>query len=74
MFNAYFKTPKGIDATRELVFVAAMAGHACHRAVIAQHGKNTEVTTKEGKKFFSETILTITFWRINLAWYRFVWL
>lgn len=52
MFNAYFKTPKGIDATRELVFVAAMAGHACHRAVIAQHGKNAEVTTKEGKKFF----------------------
>ncbi|MBO6129114.1 MAG: hypothetical protein J6P79_09480 [Pseudobutyrivibrio sp.] len=52
MFNAYFKTPKGIDATMELVFVAAMAGHACHRSVIAQHGKIAEVTTKDGRKFY----------------------
>ncbi len=52
MFNAYFTTPKGIDAIQELIFVAAMAGHACHRAVIAQHGKAAEVTTKEGKKFY----------------------
>ena len=52
MFNAYFKTPKGIDATQELVFVAAVAGHACHRAVIAQHGKVAEVTTKDGRKFY----------------------
>ena len=52
MITHYFTTPRGVDATKALIFTASLAGHACHRAVIAEHGTFAEVTTKDGRKFY----------------------
>ena len=52
MFKAYFNTTRGMDATKALIFTSALAGYACHQAVIAEHGKFVKVTTKDGKNFY----------------------
>lgn len=52
MFKAFFKTPKGIDIRRALVFTAALAGHACLQAVKANNGSFAVVETEDGKRFF----------------------
>ncbi len=52
MFKAFFKTPKGIDIRRALIFTAALAGHACHQAVKAEKGSFAVVTTEDGKRFY----------------------
>lgn len=52
MFKAYFNTPRGVDATKALIFTSALAGYACHQAVIAEGGSFVEVTTKDDKKFY----------------------
>ena len=52
MFKAYFNTSRGVDATKALIFTSALAGYACHQAVIAENGSFVEVTTKDNKKFY----------------------
>ncbi len=52
MFKAYFNTPKGLDATKALIFTSALAGFSCHKAVEANHEKFMRVTTNEGKNYY----------------------
>lgn len=52
MFRHYFSTPQGVDLRRALVFTAALAGHACHRAVKAEKGTFAVVTDKNGKNYY----------------------
>lgn len=52
MFRHYFSTPQGVDLRRALVFTAALAGHACHRAVKAENGTFAVVTDRDGKNYY----------------------
>lgn len=52
MFKAYFNTVDGIDLRSALIFISALAGHACHRAVKAEGGVFAVVTTEAGKRFY----------------------
>lgn len=52
MFKSVFNTPRGMDGRRALTFTAALAGHACHQAVKAEHGTFAVVTTNDGRNFY----------------------
>lgn len=51
-FLAKFKKPSGIDMRQALVFSAAFAGHACHRAAKKRKESYAVVTTEDGKNFY----------------------
>lgn len=52
MFKAHFNTSNGVDIFSALIFTSALAGHACHRAVKAEGGVFSVVSTKTGKNFY----------------------
>ena len=52
VFLAKFSRKSSIDMNRALVFSAAFAGHACHRAAKEGKGNYAVVTTKDGKNFY----------------------
>lgn len=52
MFKDVFTGPKGLDARSCLIFSAAVAGYACHQAVLAENGTFAVATTVHGKKFY----------------------
>lgn len=52
MLKGVFKTERGIDIQRVVLYASGLAGIACHEAVKANRGSFQVAETKDGKKYY----------------------